>query len=59
MSGLQPIAEKREELGWSLVSVSLITVFVNFAKLIFVKVRTLAKHFTKNKTLKINIIEKS
>jgi hypothetical protein len=57
LSGLQATSEIREKLGWALVCVSLITVFINFAKLIFVKVRALAKYLTRKRTENINIIE--
>jgi hypothetical protein len=37
LSGLQPVSEVRDQLGWGLVCVSLLTVFANFAKLIYIK----------------------
>jgi hypothetical protein len=50
LSGLQPNSDIREKLGWALVCVSLITVSGNFAKLIYVKARTLARKIINNRT---------
>jgi hypothetical protein len=60
LSGLQPTFDLREILGWALVCVSLFTVFVNFAKLIYVKGRALVRYLRKkNRTQKKYAIEKN